>query len=76
MPGQKTVSEVLKRGNFLIQRFVRHANKGAVAPLAPLWLRYLLQHYTSTVCGLHSSIMSQTKETKRNKLGILLCYII
>ena len=40
MPGQKTVSEVLKRGIFLILRFVRHANEGAIAPPRPLWLRY------------------------------------
>ena len=53
---QKTVSGVLKRGIFVILRFVRQANRRAIAP-APLWLRYWPQHYTSIEFGLHSSIM-------------------
>ena len=36
---RKTVSGVLKRGIFVILRFVRQANRRAIAP-ASLWLRY------------------------------------
>ena len=75
MPVQKTVSEVLKRGIFHILRFVRYANDGAAAPIAPSF-GYITDHSTIEALNLVCIVLLCHKPKRQSKLGIQLCYMI
>ena len=75
MPVQKTVSEVLKRGIFHILRFVRYADEGAIAPIAPSF-GYATDYSTIEALNLVCIVLLCHKPKWENKLDIQLCYMI